>query len=398
MLALNQIPELDQIDFQKILQSIIHVEAGKNGSFGFLEMPVESFATMRWKELPVPEEERATFVHSFGAMFGVEVMLPDESARLCDVADACFEAWQNGKRTVTFMTSGSTGTPKACTHRETELRQELLGILPQLGSVSRIVVTVPLHHLFGFTFGVLLPKAMQVPALWQSPLPTAVATGLRRGDVAVGIPLLWEKVLELVAGSVADNVQIICGTAPLRDGVFRKLRDAGFKVLEIFGSSETGVLCTRTEAASPFALMPHFVHILSTHGAEELVERQLPGGGTRRFPLQDRFCWSGERQLVPEGRTDCAVQVGGVNVFPEKVARCLRGHPDVADCSVRLMRPEEGSRLKAYIVLKRGQPDMPMRRSLRAFVKSRLASAEQPVRFDFGEELPRNSMGKLADW
>ncbi len=397
MLALDQIPELDQIDFQKILQSMIHVEAGKNGSFGFLEMPVESFATMRWKELPVPEEERASFVRSFGAMFGVEITLPGESVSLCSIANACFESWHGGERTVTFLTSGSTDTPKACTHCEAELRQELLGILPQLDSVSRIVVTVPFHHLFGFTFGVLLPKAMHVPVRWQSPLPTAVAAGLRRGDVAVGIPLLWEKVLELSA-TAADGVQIICGTAPLRDGVFRKLRTVGFNVLEIFGSSETGVLCTRTEAESPFELMPHFAHIPSTNGAEELVERQLPGGGTRRFPLQDRFCWSGERQLVPKGRADRAVQVGGVNVFLEKVARCLRGHPDVADCTVRLMRPEEGARLKAFIVLKRGQPDMSMRRSLRAFVKSRLASAEQPVRFDFGEELPRNSMGKLADW
>ncbi|MBR5050537.1 MAG: hypothetical protein IKX75_04295 [Desulfovibrio sp.] len=213
----------------------------------------------------------------------------------------------------------------------------------------------------------------------------------------MGIPLLWEKVLELSA-TVEEGVQIICGTAPLRDGVFRKLRNAGFKVLEIFGSSETGVLCTRTEAESPFALMPHFSRLTRGDGGS-LVERRLPLGGTKLFPLQDRFSWQGDRLLVPEGRADRAVQVGGVNVFPDKVAQCLRGHPEVAECTVRLMRPEEGTRLKAFVVLKRGlQPDMAVRRSLRGFVKSRLESAEQPVRFDFGEELPRNSMGKLADW
>ncbi len=397
MLALNQIPELDQIDFQKILQSIIHVEAGKQGSFGFLEKPNEVFTAMTWKELPIPEDARARAVRSFGAMFGIEATLPDDSASLCDVANACFEVWRGGERFVTFMTSGSTGTPKACTHSEAELRQELLGILPQIGSVFRIVVTVPYHHLFGFTFGVLMPKAMHVPALWQSPLPTAVTAGLRRGDIAVGIPLLWEKVLELSA-TVADDVQIICGTAPLRDRVFRKLRIAGFRVLEIFGSSETGVLCTRTEAESPFALMPHYSRLAGGDGGS-LVVRRLPHGGTKLFPLQDRFSWQGDRMLVPEGRADRAVQVGGVNVFPDKVAQCLRGHPEVAACTVRLMRPEEGARLKAFVVLKRGlQPDMAVRRSLRGFVKSRLESAEQPVRFDFGEELPRNSMGKLADW
>jgi long-chain acyl-CoA synthetase len=50
------------------------------------------------------------------------------------------------------------------------------------------------------------------------------------------------------------------------------------------------------------------------------------------------------------GRAEGAVQVGGVNVFPDVVGRVLTAHSGVAQAAVRLMRPEEGTRLKAFVV------------------------------------------------
>ena len=101
---------------------------------------------------------------------------------------------------------------------------------------------------------------------------------------------------------------------------------------------------------------------------------------------------------MPTGRRDNAVQVGGVNVYPARIAAKIQSLPEIAACAVRPMRPEEGTRLKAFIVPFREENTQELKRSLRRRLKQMLSAEECPVSFSFGPSLPRNSMGKLADW
>ena len=90
--------------------------------------------------------------------------------------------------------------------------------------------------------------------------------------------------------------------------------------------------------------------------------------------------------------------IGGVNVAPDLVAAKLRARPHVADAAVRLMRPEEGSRLKAYIVLEAGADADAVAHQLRIWMRSSLMAAERPTVLTFGASLPRSVMGKALDW
>jgi 4-coumarate--CoA ligase len=109
--------------------------------------------------------------------------------------------------------------------------------------------------------------------------------------------------------------------------------------------------------------------------------------------------WCGERSFRPDGRIDAAVQVGGVNVFPAYVADVLRMHPQVADASVRLMRADEGARLKAFVVPRAEDADADaLARDLDAFAAARLHAPERPAAYTFGARLPRQASGKAADW
>jgi acyl-coenzyme A synthetase/AMP-(fatty) acid ligase len=86
------------------------------------------------------------------------------------------------------------------------------------------------------------------------------------------------------------------------------------------------------------------------------------------------------------------LQVWGVNVCPERVAETIRSHPDVTDCKVRLMRPDEGTRLKAFVVLEEPEDGAiedngDARRELK-----------RPASLTFGAGVPRNEQGKVADW
>ena len=74
-------------------------------------------------------------------------------------------------------------------------------------------------------------------------------------------------------------------------------------------------------------------------------------------------------------------------------------HPAVADITVRLMRPEEGSRLKAFVVpAVDASAYNELRAELHRFAAATLAPRERPGAYSFGPALLRTEMGKLADW
>jgi acyl-coenzyme A synthetase/AMP-(fatty) acid ligase len=98
------------------------------------------------------------------------------------------------------------------------------------------------------------------------------------------------------------------------------------------------------------------------------------------------------------GRRDDAVQVGGMNVFPARVAHVLMLHPHVREAAVRLMRPDEGQRLKAFVVAQPGTDVDALRAALPAWAAERLATPERPAAWTFGPRLPRQASGKCADW
>ena len=89
--------------------------------------------------------------------------------------------------------------------------------------------------------------------------------------------------------------------------------------------------------------------------------------------------------------------MGGTNVFPARVRQVLLDHPQVADAAVRLMAPEEGSRLKAFVVSAPGCDVEALPSALWAWTESRMSAPERPKAFTIGAQSPRNAMGKLAD-
>ena len=71
----------------------------------------------------------------------------------------------------------------------------------------------------------------------------------------------------------------------------------------------------------------------------------------------------------------------------------------MADAAVRPMRPEEGDRLKAFVVpaATATDPDE-LSAELRRFSVATLPPAQRPGAYSFGPTLPRTELGKLADW
>lgn len=132
---------------------------------------------------------------------------------------------------------------------------------------------------------------------------------------------------------------------------------------------------------------------------QQALSRTAANGEQTLHAAQDALQWEDERHFCPSGRLDQAVQVGGLNVFPTHVQRQSLEHLEVRDAAVRLMRPDEGNRLKAFIVLRDATFDAhALQTQLEAWSASLLAAAERPRAFTFGARLPTGPTGKPADW
>ena len=274
---------------------------------------------------------------------------------------------------VVFRSSGSTGAPVRHRHLLKDLWEEAKCFASRLPGITRVVSLVPAHHIYGFIWTVLLPKALQVSALDGS--------AFRTGDLVVGTPVHW-RVQNRTAASLPPIIAVT-SAGPCEPALLRTLREKGaLATWEIYGCSEAGGIGMRTEPDLPYQLLPFL-----ERSGDSLVRAGIP------FSPPDILIWDSERSFRPMGRIDNAVQVSGVNVYPALVARKLQRHPDVTACHIRLMEPASGGRLKAFVVA-----DPAIEPKLRAWIEEHLTPAERPRELTFGPELPTNELGKTVDW
>lgn len=298
---------------------------------------------------------------------------------------------------LTFRTSGSSGVSKACTHQLAELLQEVEHLASLVPHTRRVLAAVSSHHIYGFLFTVLLPDRLGCNEVLDIRLMTPMAVGslMRPGDLVISHPAHW-SVLARHAVRLPPGVQGITSTAPCATPLALSLEELGLSTLtQVYGSSETAGIGTRTTAGDPFRLMPFW----SRDPADEhRLLRAGEDGSIHSHGVQDRLEWMDDRQFMVCGRLDEAVQVGGTNVYPARVRQVLLDHAQVSDAVVRMMTPEEGSRLKAFVVPAPGTDHTALHADLWRWSESRLTAPERPKAFKFGDQLPLNVMGKLSDW
>lgn len=299
---------------------------------------------------------------------------------------------------LTFRTSGSTGRPKPCVHELAALVQEARHLATLFPARTRVLCAVPAHHIYGFLFSVLLPHELGLCAEdvldLRSSTPAWLARGAQPGDLVVGHPEFWAAVARTVP-RLAGDVVGVTSTAPCPDDVCEAVASAGIaRLVQVYGASETAGIGARASHREPYTLFPYWR--LAANG---MLTRRMPDGGEHVIAGLDHLVPSGDGRVHLGPRLDRAVQVGGVNVFPARVRDVLRRHPAVQDATVRLMRPEEGTRLKAFVVPRPGAASgEPLLAQLRGWIDVELPTAERPKAIRLGPALPVTASGKPADW
>ena len=254
--------------------------------------------------------------------------------------------------------------------------------------------------MYGFLFTVLLPHHLRCIDVFdiRRMTPQAVASMLQPGDLLISHPAHW-AVLAQHAGLFPAGVEGVTSTAPCPDALAQSLKKMGLaRLTQVYGSSATAGIGTRTAAAGAFRLMPFWTRDAGGAPDDQRLWRRTADGSTASHRIPDRLEWLDEDRFRIVGRLDEAVQVGGTNVYPARVRQVLLDHPQVTEAQVRLMTADEGSRLKAYVVPSADVDPVALQAELWHWTASRLTAPERPKAFTVGELLPRNAIGKLSDW
>lgn len=311
-----------------------------------------------------------------------------------DITKDAFENFEKN-RIINFFTSGSTGSVKNCLHKQNMIREEAEGLSFLFKNIKRVICTVPSSHSYGFIFGLQIPKLLGVPVEVKPPLPVfSWSKLLQNGDLLIAFPMFLKQ-LVFMNFIFPDGITVLTSTAPCPDELIEKLYESKVKrLIEIYGACESGAIGWREKAFAPFCLLPFWDGIVNNDKLEGISRKTTE----LQVNIPDILNMQSGGTFKLAGRKDNAVQVAGINVFPGKVEAILKKHPAVSEVSVRLMRPEEGERLKAFIVLKEGITADEISYSLRAFMKNNLTVHEVPRSITFGSEIPTTNFGKKKDW
>jgi acyl-coenzyme A synthetase/AMP-(fatty) acid ligase len=294
-----------------------------------------------------------------------------------------------------LFTSGSTGEPQPHPKRWASLVTDVAGEARRLdiGPGHAILGTVPPQHMYGFESTVMLPLVSGAALTADRPfLPAEIDAAVECVPAPRTLfitPFHLRAWLE--SGDCARVETIVSATAPLSQELARRAEAlAADRLIEIYGSTETGQVATRETARTSEW------HALEGIRIRSEGERAVASGAhiDEPMPLNDviEILGDGSRFLL-HGRTADLVNIAGKRNSLGYLDRQLASIPGVQDAAFFVPGEEEVdgvTRLMAFAVA----PGLTAAGILAA-LRERLDPAFLPRPLVLVQRLPRNLTGKI---
>lgn len=300
---------------------------------------------------------------------------------------------------VSLYTSGTTGAPIAVHKTIANLLQEAICIHASFDwPDTAIAGTVPAQHLYGLTFGMLLPWAVGVPWVNEVPLyPQDIVTVIKQSNAGtlISVPAHYNALLGEVLGT--NNLFCVSSAAPLAEQT-AKSWDARYKqaILEIYGSTETGVVAHRFQLRSEHWLAFSAVELAPVAGLLKVKSPFISEQPIDGFQTADRVVFDADQRFQLLGRADAVVKIGGKRIALRSIEDALIACAGVKDAAVIAVSVEGIVRDKAIWAVVEPVPGQSVIASeLRLALRRTIDGVSIPRRFVFVDKLPRNSSGKL---
>ena len=300
---------------------------------------------------------------------------------------------------VKLFTSGSTGAPKVVTKSVANLFDEALAIAMEFNwPPGPVVAGVPPQHLYGLTFSILLPWV--TGNAWVDDVPRYPGDVLHAlqnngGKTLISVPAQYQATLE--DGTDLHGILCISAAAPLPGHLAQQWQlQHGTDIIEIYGSTETGVVGhrqhTSTETWQTFSQVKLSVEQDLIKVDSPFVSDDFPDG----FLTADRGVLAEQGRFLLLGRADAIVKIAGKRVSLTNIEDSIRACPGVAEAAV-IAVPAKGlvrnMAIWAAVVATGGYALSA--RQLQSELRSKLDGIEIPRRILVVDRLPRTASGKL---
>ncbi|MEL6366292.1 MAG: hypothetical protein AAFR11_15770 [Pseudomonadota bacterium] len=346
--------------------------------------------------LRLTQDQRKACAERVASAFDVpgDTLAVDDAVRFGDWADAVCRGLADRMETLRFTTTGREGETRTIEHRADAVFQDARAAANLFHGRRRIVSLVAPHNLVAFAVTILAPNLQGLPTYDARSLPPEeLESALAFGDLLVATPTLWRYLASHIP-RLPDNVMGVSFAEKLTPQLAADLRAIGLGAMrEIYGAAEMGLIGWRDGPTGAFTLFDHW-----ERDADHILIRITPPGERLPTPVVDSFDWAGPRSFTLAGRKDGAIQVGAVNIYPERVAEALRAHPSVEDAFVRAPDLDDGApRLTAHILLKdRRAPDEAAARAIDAWCAKRLGPQERPRIYRYEPDAASMNAARVA--
>ncbi len=297
-----------------------------------------------------------------------------------------------------FLTSGSTGAPKIVTKRDFQLQRQFdvepawLGLPGPIHTLS----LVPAHHILGYIYGINMPASTGGRVVFpagSSPHAWIDAVRRERPTMVVGVPLHYRLIGQALAAPLPEAVYLSSGGMLPRSVAELFHERAGWPIVQVYGSTETAGIATRT-GFGPWNPLP---------GLQWQV-RDDDGCLVIRSPWQDPpSAWHQLDDLVEPseggfallGRSDSVVKVGGRRFSLAEIVQMAQSSPLVEQAHAVTYSRYDELAVALFVVPRR--PTSLTSAEVRSFMAERLAPFKVPRTIRVLDELPALGIGKVDD-
>ena len=306
-------------------------------------------------------------------------------------------------KAIIFYTSGSTGTPKAIKRTLGELIAESLTLLEYFPVLQEAMVyrSVNHQHLYGLTFGLFVPLVGRgVAHLLQMSSPETLGNISQTGGQAHRVSVLVSSpaLLKRCAGVFDFAVSVIISAG----GVLSRTVSVQYKadVIEIFGSSETGVVAWRDgKVDTPFSPFSDMNIALSDAGTLIITSPRANDNTPLITQDQGELVGTG---FILQGRSDRIIKLEEKRLSLDAIEDTLQSLADVADCHVLSVAHGERAFLSAVVVLDDNAWHLldtdgkkAVVHNLKTALRQHLEPIALPKHWRFVRQIPRNPQGKI---
>jgi len=333
-----------------------------------------------------------------------------------------------------LFTSGTEGNPKGVmlTHNNIIAAEKAFAARVNFNSFDTILMPAPVGHATGFHHGVTMPFLFGAKSVLQDifiPENTLKLIEQEKCTCGMGATPFVHDILRALKAAKHDISSLryfLCGGAPIPRHMVKEAMQAGFKVLGVYGSTES-VPHTATALhdaddriinSDGYAVAGVEIKIVDpsrntlppeTEGEEASRGPNVFVGYLREPELtakvldEEGWYYSGDMCKMDAdgyiritGRIKDIIIRGGENISSCEVENFLSQHPNVREIAVVSMPDERlGEKVCAYVVLNDPAKGLTPEDLVAYFIEKKAPKYKCPERIEIVDRLPRTESGKV---